>query len=116
MRVLIDGQQGGLVDYNVGSDQTFQLLFLDDDGAPLDYSSDTATVEVYQTSSRSNTLATKAVSGGTPASGTGTVVISDTETNWVDLNAGTVYTFRGKIVEAGGDVLLSRNTLRLNVI
>jgi hypothetical protein len=116
MKILINGMESGLINYNVGGDQTMELLFLDDDGAPLDFSSDTGSVEVYASATRTLTLASKAVSGGTPASGTGQVVLADTEANWVDLNPGQQYNFRAKIIAAGGDVSLSTNNLRLNVI
>lgn len=116
MKALINGVESGLINYNVGGDQTMNIMFVDDDGAPLDYSSDTGSVEVYASATRTVVSASKAVSGGTPASGTGLVVLADNEANWVDLNSGQQFAFRAKIIEAGGDVLLSTNSFRLNVI
>jgi hypothetical protein len=110
MIAIINGNAGGRVTYNVASDQSMDLMLLDDNGAPLDFSLDTASLEVYAASNRETVSASKALSGGTAAAGHGLVVLADDEANWVDLNAGQLYFGKVKIVEAGGDVVLSENS------
>ena len=53
MKCIINGQEGGLIDYNLGSDVSWNLQFLDDDGAIVNLTAETASVEVYASSDRS---------------------------------------------------------------
>ena len=116
MIAIIKGQAGGRIVYNVAADQSWDVMLLDDAGAPLDYSTDTATIEVYAASNRETVSASKALSGGTATAGHGLVVLADDEANWSTLNAGVMYVGKLKIVEAGGDVVLSENSFTIAAV
>ena len=117
MKALINGNIGGQVDYNVGEDTTFEIMILNDDGSILDVSLDTVSLELFGASTRTTILATKALSGGTPASGHMQAVLADDEAIWSTLGVGVSTTpLFVKVVEAGGDILLSENNFVLNTI
>ena len=115
MKCLINGQEGVLIDYNLGSDVSWNLQFLDDDGAIVNLTAETASVEVYASSARSSVVATKGTAGsGVVLAGTDNVVLIDTETSWVDLIVGSTYTMKARLT--GTNDLFSTNSFRLNVI
>lgn len=56
MRFLLDGVEGGQIDIFKGTDKVMKVRLIGDDGAPIDCSSGTFTIEVYDTEDRRNAV------------------------------------------------------------
>lgn len=116
MKAIINVNSGGQVIYNVGEDTTFEIIVTDDAGVPIDVTLDTVSIEAYVAGNRATVLATKALSGGTPLVGHMQAVLADDEATWSALGVGVTSPLFVKIVEAGGDILLSENQFTLRTI
>lgn len=82
MRLLINGVEAGSPSMFKSAGGTYKCLFLEDDGTPVDLSSGTTTVEIYDTESRVNTVilsASVTPDGTVPDGGHGSITITDAQ-------------------------------------
>lgn len=103
MLAIVNGVRGGTIKYPAGSDKTINIIILDDDGAPVDVTGDTVSVEVYANANRSDTPTTNAGALTAPSAGHVNSDFAD-DGDIAGLTKGKSYFMWVKHTAAGGTV------------
>lgn len=114
MIAIIEGSRGKTRNLLRATDDSIVAVLLDDDGAPLDVTGGTVTLEVYANSSRSDTPTS--ISGTLTAATAGhvTFTITDTDFPIASFSAADYHAWV-KYVASGGDIDLSDEAVVLKM-
>lgn len=114
MKVFVSNKSTGVIFNEHGADNVYEIQLQDDDGLPLDISSNTTTVDLHSTSERvSGSLETSyAVTPGSDT-GHGTFEIDAADAFATNESTGTVSYYIWAKTVGGGTTLISSNSLTL---
>lgn len=120
MIAVIDGKVNDSVEWVRGSDKTFNLILLNDNGTLLDASaaSTTVTIKIHLSPLKGGSTAslTAATAVGTGADGEFTFAIADDQTSVADLYVGVSRRIDVELdLAAAGDVVIQNNEISLKV-
>lgn len=112
MIAIVEGSRGKTRNLFRATDDSIVAVLLDDDGAPLDVTTDTVTLEVYANSNRSDTPTSIAGTLTAATAGHVTFTIADTDFALTSFSQANYYGYV-KWVEAGGEIHLSAEAVIL---
>ena len=113
LRMFLNGKQGTLVPWFIGTRQVIRVLFTDDDGAPEDTDAATSLeLLVYSDSNRTTLVTTITLAADTAKKGHATYTLTSA---FATLAINTTYYLWGKIERTAGDVSISKVSSTLSV-
>ena len=114
MIAIVEGSRGKTRNLFRGTDDSIVAVLLDDDGAPLDVTGYTVTLEVYASSNRSDTPTSIAGTLTAATAGHVTFTIADTDFTVASFSQASYYAYV-KTVDGSANIELSAEANVLNL-